>query len=141
MDILRDVSPSELTGAALAYVGDAALELLVRRYLLGLRLTGSRRLNSLALRFVKATAQSEAVDRLLPLLSDEELYLYKRGRNAHGISAPKSATSQEYRRATGLEALFGALELSGQRARAEELFLAAFTPVIEALELELAELE
>lgn len=117
----------ELNGTALAYIGDAALELLTRRYLISLGLTGSGKLNHLALRFVKATEQSKAVDNILPHLSEEEEYIYKRGRNAGGISAPKSASTLEYRRATGFEALFGWLDLTGQNKRADELFELAYS--------------
>jgi ribonuclease-3 family protein len=123
----------ELNGSALAYVGDAALELLVRRYLISLGITGSGKLNSLALRFVRATAQSAAVDLLLPHLTEEEEYIFKRGRNAHGISIPKSASALEYRRATGMEALFGYLCLAGKDKRADELFKIAYAGVISEL--------
>lgn len=127
----------ELSGAALAYLGDASLELLTRRFLLSLGLTGSGKLNHLALRFVKATVQSKAVDNLLPHLTEEEEYAYKRGRNASGISAPKSASALEYRRATGFEALFGWLDIKGQSDRANELFALAYADVIEELSSEL----
>ena len=124
----------DLTGAALAYIGDAALEVLVRRYLVGLGVNGSGKLNGMALGFVKATAQSAAVEKLRPLLDEEEEYMYKRGRNASGISAPKSASAGEYRRATGMEALFGYLELAGKRERMEELFFAAYADIIAELD-------
>lgn len=119
----------DLTGAALAYIGDAALEVLVRRYLVGLGVNGSGKLNGMALGFVKATAQSAAV-RSASVAREEEEYMYKRGRNASGISAPKSASAGEYRRATGMEALFGYLELAGKRERMEELFFAAYADII-----------
>ena len=125
-----------LTGASLAYVGDASLEVMVRRFLVGLGITGSGKLNRLALDFVRATAQSAAVDNILPHLDEDESYIYKRGRNAHGISIPKSASAREYRRATGFEALFGYLELSGRTARAKELFELAYADTIERLKAE-----
>ncbi|MBQ8215459.1 MAG: ribonuclease III [Clostridia bacterium] len=118
--------PKMLPGATLAYVGDAVLEVLVRRRLVEGGQTQSGKMNKLALSFVKATEQSKAVDRILPHLDEEEEAVYKRGRNAHGISAPKSAGTGEYRRATGFEALFGYLWLEGKTARAEELFALAF---------------
>ena len=120
----------ELNGAALAYLGDASLELLTRRFLLSLGLTGSGKLNHLALNFVKATAQSQAVEILLPHLTEEEEYAYKRGRNASGITAPKSASALDYRRATGLEAVFGWLDIKNQPDRAAELFDLAYADVI-----------
>ena len=124
----------ELNGSALAYLGDAVLDVLVRRYLIGLGITGSGKLNKLALRFVRATAQSAALDNILPLLSEDEEYMYKRGRNANGISVPKSASAAEYRRATGMEALFAYLDLSGKSERAGELFRIAYADVMKELE-------
>ena len=90
-----------LPGAALAYVGDAAFEVLVRRRLIEEGQTQSGKMSRLALSYVKATAQSEAADRILPLLTEEESDIFRRGRNAHGISAPKSAGTGEYRRFGG----------------------------------------
>ncbi|MCQ2427826.1 MAG: ribonuclease III [Clostridia bacterium] len=112
---------------ALAYLGDSVVELLVRERLVKAGLCGSSRLNSAALKYVKATSQSEAVDRLLPILTEKELSVYKRGRNAgHGKNTPKSASVGEYRRATGLETLFGFLWLSGEYERAVTLIGAAY---------------
>lgn len=126
----------ELNGAALAYLGDAVLELLTRRFLLSLGLTGSGKLNHLALRFVRATVQSKAVDSLLPHLTEDEEYAYKRGRNASGITAPKSASTLEYRRATGFEAVFGWLDILGQHERAAELFNLAYADTIAIMQSE-----
>ena len=70
--------------------------------------------------------QSAAVERILPHHSEDEEAIFKRGRNSHGVSAPKSATVAEYRRATGMEALFGWLYLKEEHARIEELFALAF---------------
>ena len=115
-----------LSGAPLAYYGDAVFELLTRGALLEKGLTVPKDLNKAALHYVTATAQSEAYGRIEGHLSEEELEAYKRGRNAHGISAPKSAETADYRRATGLEALFGWLWLNGKEERAKELFGLAF---------------
>ncbi len=125
---------NSLSGATLAYLGDAALEVLVRRYLVSLGVADGGKLSKLALSFVKATAQSAGMDKLLPLLTEEEEYIFKRGRNAHGISIPKSASALEYRRATGMEALFGYLDLTGQDKRAKQLFDIAYEDVKTALE-------
>ena len=73
---------------------------------------------------VKATAQAEFADKLLPLLTQEEMAYYRRGKNAHVHAVPKSATAAEYAKATGLEALFGALYLAGKTDRINELFRA-----------------
>ncbi|MBQ7822259.1 MAG: Mini-ribonuclease 3 [Clostridia bacterium] len=118
-----------MNGIALAYIGDCVLELQVRTYLLSLGMQDSASLNRNALSFVKASAQSAAFDRIESILSEEELSYYKRGRNTHTSKTPKSATAIEYRRATGFEALFGYLYLSGQQSRADELFKLAYDGV------------
>ncbi len=125
---------NNLNGATLAYLGDAALEVLVRRYLVGLGIADGGKLSGLALLFVRATAQSAAMDRLEGYMTEDEEYIYKRGRNANGISIPKSASAKEYRRATGMEALFGYLDLCGMEERKEELFHTAYADVMEQLE-------
>lgn len=114
---------SDTSVPALAYLGDSVLETLVRTYLVRERhLSTSAHLNRAALDFVRASAQSEAMGRIEPLLSEEESIVYRRGRNiGHGI-VPKSASVAEYRRATGMEALFGYLSLLGETARMEHLF-------------------
>ena len=71
---------------------------------------------------VKASSQAAFIDQLLPHLNQEELAYYRRGKNAHVHAVPKSCTPQEYAKATGLEALFGALYLSGKQERINELF-------------------
>lgn len=116
----------EIGGAELAYLGDAVIELLVRRLLVerGGETVGA--MNTKADAMVRAGAQSLAVDRLLPLLTDEETAIYKRGRNAHSHSVPKNAKVSDYRKATGMEALFGALYLEGRLERARELFDTAY---------------
>ncbi len=124
----------EMNGIALAYIGDCVLELEVRRYLLSLGMYDSAALNRNALSFVRASAQSKALDNIEPLLSDEELAYYKRGRNTHTAKTPKSASPLEYRRATGFEALFGYLYLSEQQSRVEELFRLAYADVIGSIE-------
>ena len=118
--------PDLMSGASLAYFGDAVWELFTRRRLLSEGVTDVGKLNRAALSYVRATAQSDAVERLLPLLSEEETAVYKRGRNAHGVSAPKSASALQYRRATGLEALVGYLFLKEKFDRISELFDLAF---------------
>ena len=119
-------SAAMLSGAPLAYLGDAVLEVITRQYLLSSGITDVGELNRMALAYVKATAQSQAVERLLPHLTEEETAVFKRGRNAHGIAIPKSASAAQYRRATGLEALFGFLFLHGREERMKELFCLGF---------------
>ena len=106
----------------LAYIGDAAYELAVRRTSIALGICDLAILNRVVTAQVRAVAQSEAVERLLSHLTEEEEGVFRRGRNKHRVSAPKSASAQEYRRATGLEALFGWLSLTGSEVRFAELF-------------------
>lgn len=82
-------------------------------------------LHGKAMLFVTAAAQSAAVENMLPYLSELETEVYKRGRNAKG-RIPKSVSATEYRRATGMECLFGYLHLAGEKNRIEELFALAF---------------
>ena len=105
-------------------MGECVFELLCRGYLFARGETTVDRLHRDTIAMVKATAQAKFVDRLLPLLTEGELAYYRRGKNAHVHAVPKSATPAEYAKATGLEALFGALYLAGQTARINELFKA-----------------
>lgn len=106
----------------LAFYGDSVYEVLVRRLVVTKHQTNAGRLHELAVERVRASYQSEAVNVIEPMLSDDEADILRRGRNAGGVSVPKSAKPSEYRRATALEALFGYLSLTGQQERIEELF-------------------
>lgn len=108
----------------LAFYGDCVYEQLVRRRVVLHGNTNAGRLHDLAVVQVRASYQSEAVAVIEPMLTEKEADILRRGRNAGGISVPKSAKPSEYRRATALEALFGYLSLSGQSERVEELFSA-----------------
>lgn len=116
----------EISTPALAYLGDCVLELCVRRHLVDAGLSTSAHLNAAALDFVRASAQAEAMKRLLPHLSDEEAAVFRRGRNLGHSNVPKRATVSEYRSATGMEALFGYLHLLGRTDRIDELFALAY---------------
>ena len=111
-----------ISNLGLAHMGDGVFELLCRGYLCAKGEKTVEQLHRDTISMVKATAQSRLVDRLLPLLTPEELAYYRRGKNAHVHAVPKSATPAEYARATGLEALFGALYLAGETRRINELF-------------------
>ena len=113
-----------ISNLGLAHIGDSVFELLCRSYLCarGGKNVGNLHRDTIAM--VKATAQAEFVDKLLPLLTEEEMAYYRRGKNAHVHAVPKSATAAEYAKATGLEALFGALYLAGKTERLNELFRA-----------------
>lgn len=106
----------------LAFYGDSVYEVLVRNRVVVEHQTNAGRLHELAVERVRASYQSEAVNVIEPMLSGDEADILRRGRNAGGVSVPKSAKPSEYRRATALEALFGYLSLTGRQARVEELF-------------------
>ena len=113
-----------LSNLALAHMGDCAFEILCRAYLCAQGGKTVDRLHRDTIQMVKAQSQAKFVDKLLPLLTEEELSFYRRGKNAHVHAVPKSATPAEYAKATGLEALFGALYLMGRTDRLNELFKA-----------------
>ena len=111
-----------ISNLGLAHIGDGVFELLCRSYLCAKGGKTVERLHKDTIQMVKATSQAKLADRMLPLLSGEELAYYRRGKNSHVHAVPKSATPQEYAKATGLEALFGALYLMGRTDRLNELF-------------------
>ena len=117
---IRSFSP-----LALAYIGDGIYELVIRTVTVR---QGSRQVNKLhrdTSRLVKAQAQSEMMKTLLPLLTEQEADIYRRGRNAKSFSVAKNASVGDYRRATGFEALMGYLYLQGDMERLSELVQAA----------------
>ena len=118
--------PRLVGAAALAYLGDSVLELLVRERLVNKGVYQSRKLNRMALDYVTASRQAAAAERILPMLTEEENTVYHRGRNLDHANIPKSATRSEYLAASGFEALFGYLHLAGARDRMNELFCAAY---------------
>ncbi|MBQ9115478.1 MAG: ribonuclease III [Clostridia bacterium] len=120
------MNTGEISGAVLAYLGDAVIELTVRRALIEKGSGDVGEMNKVADGYVRATAQSLAVDKILPMLTEDETAIYKRGRNTHSHTVPKSAKVSDYRKATGMEALFGALYLEGKQERIEEIFRAAY---------------
>ncbi len=112
--------------SALAYLGDSVIEVCVRVHLVRAGYASSAKLNRLALDFVRAPKQAEAMKAILPLLDEEELAVFHRGRNIGHTNTPKSATVAEYRAATGMEALFGYLHLAGREDRIRTLFVAGY---------------
>ncbi len=110
-----------LSPSVLSFVGDGVYGLLVRTKL-ALVNRPSGELHKLSVEYVKASAQARAYEIIEPLLSEEEISVFKRGRNFHTSRSPKSSTNKEYHLATGVEALFGFLYLSGQQNRLKELF-------------------
>ena len=122
----KAVNIKEVSTEALAYLGDSVLEIRVREKLVNDGISGSGNLNRASLLYVKASEQAAAMHRIIPILSDEEALVFKRGRNMSGGNVPKSATMSEYRTATGMEVLFGYLHLLGRHERIDELFSLAY---------------
>lgn len=120
------MNANEMSTAALAYLGDSVIELLVREKLVSDGFSDSGNLNRESLKYVKAGAQAAAMRNILPSLSEEEEATFKRGRNMSGGNVPKSATMSEYRAATGMEVLFGYLHVTGRCERIKELFALAY---------------
>lgn len=118
--IKRNYSP-----LILAYLGDSYYETLAREYVVSDGDCLVSKTNERIKRFITAVSQSKIVDILLPLLDDTEVWFYKSGRNARNTHHSRSAEAVEYRRATGLECLYGYFYLSGNQQRAKELFLIA----------------
>ena len=116
----RDIDA--ISNLGLAHIGDGVFELLCRSYLCAKGEKTVGRLHKDTVQLVKAPAQAGFVEKLLPHLTEEELAYYRRGKNSHVHAVPKGATPAQYAKATGLEALFGALYLSGQTERLNELF-------------------
>lgn len=111
-----------ISNLGLAHMGDCVFEILCRGWLCAQGGKTVDKLHRETIHMVKATSQARFVEKLLPHLDEEELAYYRRGKNSHVHAVPKSATPQEYAKATGLEALFGALYLMGRTERLNELF-------------------
>ena len=101
----------------LAYIGDAIFELVVRTVLVERKNTQAEKLHKAATKIVKAETQALMIEALKEELTEEEMAVYKRGRNAKAVTRAKNATMSEYRRATGFEALMGYLYLKGDMER------------------------
>lgn len=129
-----NIKLKEISTEALAYLGDCVIELKVREHLVESGISGSGNLNKASLSFVKASAQATAMRRLIPVLTEEESAVFKRGRNMSGGNVPKSATMSEYRTATGMEVLFGYLHIEGNKTRIDELFSMAYCECTEEAE-------
>lgn len=117
-----------VSSADLAYLGDSVIEVFVREYLA--KNPNGEVASRRALGFVTAVAQSRAVEKLLPVFTEEEADVFRRGRNGVHSGIPKSASAAEYRRATGMECVFGYLWLNGRQERARELFSLAYGELI-----------
>lgn len=121
------LTPDELraiSAIGLAHMGDAVYETLVRTWLCVHGKATGKELHRATIALVCAQKQAELAQRVLPQLTEEELAVYKRGRNANVHAMPRSATPAQYHAATGLECLMGWLYLRGDKQRAEQLFRA-----------------
>lgn len=125
MEPLTQAQARQYSPLALAFLGDSVYEILVREYLVREANRPAAKLHEQKIQLVCAAFQAQAIDRLLPLMTEEETAVYKRGRNANN-TVPRHTSAQDYHKATGLEALFGYLHLLGEQARLEELFAAIF---------------
>ncbi len=118
----KNIKPRELSPLNLAFIGDCIYEILVRENLV---CDANRPVNDLhkeSVKFVSAKAQNEAFRKIESVLTDEEMAVFKRGRNAKVGHNPKSASQSEYHIATGVESLFGYLYLNDNIERIKELF-------------------
>lgn len=118
----KDVKPNELSPLTLAFIGDTVFDLIVREDLICKANRPANDLHNLAVQKVKASAQADFVEKILPHLTEAELAVYKRGRNAKSGHLPKNASQSDYHMATGFEALIGYLYLSDEIERIKELF-------------------
>lgn len=119
------LTPDELraiSAIGLAHMGDAVYETLVRTWLCVHGKATGKELHRATIALVCAQKQAELAQRVLPQLTEEELAVYKRGRNANVHAMPRSATPAQYHAAIGLECLMGWLYLRGDKERAEQLF-------------------
>lgn len=111
-----------LAPLVLAFLGDAVFELLVRGRIVNCNNISVNDMHKLTVKYVCCNAQSSSLEVIIDSLSDDEYSMYKRGRNANGNNIPKRADMNSYRRATGIETLFGYLYLSKNYSRINQLF-------------------
>lgn len=114
---LKKQDPELVSPLNLAFIGDSVYELIIRNTILSERNGSLKYLNEECTKLSMASTQCKIVNHLMPELTDEEIRIYKRGRNSKSVSAPKSCTIGEYRQATGLESLIGYLYLADETER------------------------
>ncbi|MBR2950117.1 MAG: ribonuclease III [Lachnospiraceae bacterium] len=120
---LQEQDKRQYSPLTLAFVGDCIYDLVARTIVVERANTNPNTLHKKKSELVKAQTQAACADALIPELTQEELAVYKRGRNAHSHSSAKNASIGDYRKATGLEALYGYLYLTGQCDRMLELIV------------------
>lgn len=118
----KNTNVSSLSPLTLAFVGDTVFDLLVRSELVCEANRPVNALHKAASTRVCASAQATAIAKILPILTEDEEAVFKRGRNAHTGGIPKNQSSADYHYATGLECLFGWLYLKGETERINELY-------------------
>ncbi len=121
---IKDKDIRSFSPLTLAYIGDAIYEVVIRTIIVEKGNAPVNKLHHKASSLVKATAQKESMEIILPLLSSEEEAVFKRGRNAKSYTSAKNASIIDYRIATGFEALIGYLYLTGKNERMLELIKA-----------------
>lgn len=119
---LSSLEAKQYSPLALAFLGDSVYEIMMREHILLCANMPASELHSLKIKRVCAAYQAAAAEIIIPILTEEELAVYKRGRNATGNSVPKNGNAADYHKATGLESLFGYLFLKGENDRLQALF-------------------
>ncbi|MGN0584766.1 MAG: Mini-ribonuclease 3 [Ruminococcus sp.] len=119
---LSALEAKQYSPLALAFLGDSVYEIMMREHILLSANMPASELHSLKVKRVCASYQAAAADIIMPVLTEEEISVYKRGRNATGNSVPKNGNAADYHKATGLESLFGYLHLKGENHRLNQLF-------------------
>ena len=113
---------NQISSLGLAHLGDAVYELMVRSWLCLHGKATNKGLHKAAVTYVSAPAQAQRAEKILPVLTEEEQDVFRRGRNSHTAAVPKGASIGQYHTATAVEALFGWLYLKGETDRLNELF-------------------
>jgi len=119
---LSTIDAKQYSPLALAFLGDSVYEIMVSEHVLLSANMPASKLHSLKIKRVCAAYQATAIDLIMPELTEEEITIYKRGRNATGNSVPKNGNAADYHKATGFESLFGYLHLIGEKQRLQTLF-------------------
>lgn len=126
---IKKVNPATYSPLSLAYIGDSVFEIIIRTIMVSECNMQVQKYHKRASTIVNARAQAKMVDIILPILSEEEMDIYKRGRNAKSYTKAKNASVSEYRIATGFEALIGYLYLSEKYERIVEIVKAALAGI------------
>ena len=128
----KDIKADTLSPLTLAFTGDAVFSLYIREMLVCVANRPGGQLHKLSVNWVKAEAQSKGMHAILPILTEKELEVFKRGRNAHTSHTPKNQSGCDYHYATGFEALVGYLYLKDETERLTLLL----NEVIKAIEVD-----